>query len=269
QKEVAARSQQAATTDKSFAERWLRFWANHFTVAARNAQIIGLVGPFEREAIRPHVFENFSTLLGNASFHPGMLIYLDAARSIGPSTEAAKRRNAGLNENLAREIMELHTLGVGSGYTQADIIEFAKALTGWTVGGPQVARLAGLGGGGGGGKGKPGGRFGRGGIQQVAEEMQAQVGTTVFSVNLHEPGARTILGKKYGGPEKQQAAAVLDDLALHPATAHHIATKLVRHFVADQPPPKAVAKIETVFRKSNGHLGAVAKAVIDLDEAWG
>src|SRR6185295_9787680 len=268
QKEVAARSQQAATTDKSFAERWLRFWANHFTVAARNAQIIGLVGPFEREAIRPNVFSNFGTLLGASSFHPGMLVYLDAARSIGPTTEAAKRRDAGLNENLAREIMELHTMGVGSGYSQTDIIEFAKALTGWTVGGPQTARLAGAGLGG----GRPGqgrnNRLGRAGIQNVAEEMSAQAGSTVFAEGLHEPGARTVLGKKYGGPDKQQAAAILDDLAVHPATAHHIATKLVRHFVADQPPAGAVTKIETVFRKTNGNLAAVAKAVVDLDEAW-
>ena len=140
QEEVAARSRHAASTADSFAERWLRFWANHFTVAARNAQTIGVVGPFEREAIRPHVFGRFSLLLGQASFHPGMLIYLDAVRSIGPSTQAAQRRDAGLNENLAREILELHTMGVGSGYTQADIVEFAKALTGWTIASPQTAQ---------------------------------------------------------------------------------------------------------------------------------
>ena len=262
QKEVEARSRHAATTTSSFAERWLRFWANHFTVAARNAQIIGLVGPFEREAIRPHVFGNFQTLLGNATFHPGMLIYLDANRSIGPSTQAAQRRNAGLNENLAREIMELHTMGVGSGYTQGDIIEFAKALTGWTVGSPQIARLAGAGGQGG---NRPGAQRA---AQQMARQMTEVTGETIFSEALHEPGARAVLGKKYGGPEKQQAAAILDDLALHPATARHIATKLVRHFVADQPPAGAIAKIETAFKKSGGDLAMVAKAVVDLDEAW-
>jgi uncharacterized protein (DUF1800 family) len=261
QKEIDARSRQAATTSSPFAERWHRFWANHFTVAARNAQVIGLVGPFESEAIRPHVFSHFQTMLGHASFHPGMLVYLDANRSIGPSTQAAQRRNAGLNENLAREIMELHTLGVGSGYTQADIIEFAKALTGWTVGGPQIARLAGLG-----GQGRPGAQRA---VQQMAQEMAQQVGDTVFSEQLHEPGDRTVLGKKYGGPAKQQAAKILDDLALHPATARHVATKLVRHFVADEPPAGAVAKVETAFKKSGGDLAKVAAAVIDLDEAWG
>jgi uncharacterized protein (DUF1800 family) len=258
--EVDARSRHAATTPDSFAERWLRFWSNHFTVAARNAQIIGLVGPFEREAIRPHVFGNFQTLLGAATFHPGMLIYLDANRSIGPSTQAAQRRDAGLNENLAREILELHTMGVGSGYTQQDIIEFAKALTGWTIGTPQMARLAGLGGG--------QGRQVQRAVRTAAQQMQEAVGDTVFMEQLHEPGARTVLGKTYGAPAKQQAAAVLDDVALHPATARHVAAKLARHFVADQPPPSAIAKLETAWKKSNGHLGQLAKAVIDLDEAW-
>jgi uncharacterized protein (DUF1800 family) len=259
--EIEARSRHAATTTDSFAERWLRFWANHFTVAARNAQTIGLVGPFEREAIRPHVFGNFQTLLGAATFHPGMLVYLDANRSIGPSTQAAQRRDAGLNENLAREILELHTMGVASGYSQQDIIEFAKALTGWTIGTPQIARLAGLGGG--------QGRQAQRAIRAAAQQMQQAVGETIFVEQLHEPGARKVLSKTYAGPAKQQAAAILDDIAMHPATARHVATKLARHFVADQPPPGAVAKIEAVWKKSNGHLGQLAKAVVDLDEAWG
>ena len=131
------------------------------------------------------MFGNFQALLGAASFHPGMLVYLDAARSIGPSTQAAQRRDAGLNENLAREILELHTLGVGSGYTQADIIEFAKALTGWTVGGPQTARLAGA--------GQARGR--NAGAGQLADAMAGSIGETVFVEPLHEPGARTVLGK--------------------------------------------------------------------------
>jgi uncharacterized protein (DUF1800 family) len=176
QKEIEARTRHAATAPDSFAERWLRFWSNHFTVAARNAQTIGLVGPYEREAIRPYVFGNFASLLGHAVLHPGMLIYLDAARSIGPSTMAAQRRDAGLNENLAREILELHTLGVGSGYSQDDIVEFAKALTGWTVSGPQTARLA---------------AAGRGGRGSQAEASASEPGHVVFAQPLHEPGART------------------------------------------------------------------------------
>lgn len=255
-KEVEARARHAASTPNAFAERWLRFWSNHFTVAARNAQLIGLVGPFEREALRPNVFSSFQTLLAHATFHPGMLVYLDANRSIGPSTITAKRRDAGLNENLAREIMELHTLGVGSGYAQADIIEFAKALTGWTVGNPQTARLMSAGLGQGRGRGKQG------------NGLADRLGEVIFVEPLHEPGARSVLGKSYSGAAKIQAGAILDDLARHPATARHIATKLARHFVADQPLPSAVAKLEAAFTKSGGDLSAMARAVIDLDEAW-
>ena len=250
-KEIEARTRHAAATPDSFAERWLRFWSNHFTVAARNAQTIGLAGPYEREAIRPHVFGSFAVLLGHAILHPGMLVYLDAVRSIGPSTQVALRRDAGLNENLAREVLELHTLGVGAGYSQDDIVEFAKALTGWTVSGPQTARLVAAG-------------RGRRGEQGDAIEP----GMVIFAEPLHEPGARTVLGKRYGGEGKQQAAAILDALALHPATARHVAIKLARHFVSDTPPESAIAKLETAFLKSGGDLATLARAVINLDEAW-
>ncbi|MDP3492419.1 MAG: DUF1800 family protein [Hyphomonadaceae bacterium] len=263
QQEVEARSRHAATTPNSFAERWHRFWANHFTVAARNAQTIGLVGPFEREAIRPNVFGNFSTLLGAATFHPGMLVYLDAARSIGPSTQAAERRDAGLNENLAREILELHTMGVGSGYTQDDIIEFAKALTGWTVAGPQAARLAGLGGQNQRAKGAQ-----QRARQQATGKLARESGETIFLDPLHEPGPRKVMAKTYNGPAAEQAAAILYDLAANPATAKHIATKLARHFVSDTPPASAIAKLEAAYMKSGGDLSILARAVIDLDEAW-
>jgi uncharacterized protein (DUF1800 family) len=248
--EIEARTRHAASTGASFAERWARFWSNHFTVAARNAQMIGLVGPYEREAIRPHVFGRFAQLLGHAVLHPGMLIYLDAARSIGPSTLPAQRRDVGLNENLAREILELHTLGVGSGYTQDDIIEFAKALTGWTVSGPQTARLA---------------SAGRGGR---AQDTVTEPGRVIFADLLHEPGSRTVLGKSYGGEGKLQAASILDMLAIHPATARHVAIKLARHFVSDTPPESAIAKLEASFLSSSGDLAALAHTVIHLDEAW-
>ncbi|HOZ27340.1 MAG TPA: DUF1800 family protein [Hyphomonadaceae bacterium] len=264
QEEIEARGRHAAATPNAFAERWHRFWANHFTVAARNAQVVGLVGPFEREAIRPNVFSSFSKLLGAATFHPGMLVYLDAARSIGPSTQVAERRDAGLNENLAREILELHTMGVGSGYTQADIVEFAKALTGWTVAGPQTARLVGL-------RGqnqrtKGGQQRAR---QQAAERLTRDSGETVFLEPLHEPGPRKVLSKTYSGPGADQAAAILDDLAANRATAQHVATKLARHFVSDTPPASAIAKLEAAYMKSGGDLSVLARAVIDLDEAWG
>jgi uncharacterized protein (DUF1800 family) len=273
QKEVLARAARANSTADPFAERWVRFWSNHFTAAAKNAQMIGLVGPFEREAIRPHVFGPFNMLLGASSFHPAMLTYLDAARSFGPSTQIAQRRKIGLNENLAREILELHTMGVDTGYTQGDVIEFAKALTGWTIGGPQTMRLATLGAGPGQGLGGAKGR-----LRQAARTNGAlspgapgddAIGETIFIEALHEPGVRTVLAKSYGGAAKTQAAVILDDLARHPATARHIGRKLARHFIADDPPPAAVARIEAAFTQSHGDLAHLAKTIIDMPEAWG
>lgn len=265
QKEIEARSRHAAITPDPFAERWVRFWSNHFTVAARNAQMIGLVGPFEREAIRPHVFGRFETLLAASSFHPAMLTYLDAARSVGPSTVAARQRDVGLNENLAREILELHTMGVVSGYDQADIIEFAKALTGWTVGSPLTARLASL------GMEAAGARAARGARarQAARRRILEQIGEAVFVEELHEPGPRKVLGIVYSGSAEQQAERILRDLSSNPATARHIAFKLARHFVSDTPPASATKKLEDAYLRSEGDLSVLAGAVIDLDEAWG
>ncbi len=266
-REVDARSRQGATTTAPFAERWVRFWSNHFTVAARNPQTIGLVGPFEREAIRPNVFGSFAGLLGHATFHPGMLVYLDNVRSIGPSTQAAQRRKVGLNENLAREVLELHTVGVHAGYTQDDVIEFAKALTGWTVGGAGPGG-AGPGGGGPGGAGPgPGGRRAEY-LAAMRQRLEANAGKPVFVDFLHEPGAHKVLGKSYADDGARQAATILDDLARHPATAKHVAAKLARHFVADEPPPASLARLESTFISTGGDLSALARAVIDLDEAW-
>lgn len=236
QQEVLARTKHTVTTPDGFAERWARFWANHFTVANRNVRMVGLVGPFEREAIRPNVFGSFTFLLGASTFHPAMLVYLDAFQSIGPSTMVASRRKRGLDENLAREVLELHTVGVSGGYTQADVIEFAKALTGFTIN-----------------------------QRPIRPDL---LGKTVFEGELHEPGARTIMGVKYPQSDQRQAEAVLGNLARHPSTARHIATKLVRHFVADDPPEADVARLAAVFRQTDGDLAKLAAAVIDLDSAW-
>jgi uncharacterized protein (DUF1800 family) len=235
--EAEARVRHAAATPDGFAERWARFWSNHFTVAARNAQMIGLAGPFEREAIRPHAFGSFHELLSHASLHPAMLVYLDAHRSIGPNSTAGKRREAGLNENLAREILELHTMGVGSGYSQADIIEFAKALTGWTL-----AAAAGA----------------------PSETPEG----AMFLARAHEPGARTVLKRNYAEAGPDQAKAILGDLAKEPATARHIAAKLARHFVSDEPAEADVSQLERAFLETQGDLAAMARAVVDLDAAW-
>jgi len=250
--EFLGRAQLAAGTDASFRERWTLFWCNHFTVASKNLETAVLVGPFEREAIRPHVFGRFEDLLTASSMHPAMLLYLDQAQSVGPHAPVmsmaapglGRIRQSGLNENLAREILELHTLGVGSGYTQADVTEFARALTGWSVQGP--------------GAGQNRGRFASAG----------EPGEFTFREVFHEPGARRLFGRSYNQDGIAQAGAVLHDVAASPATAHHLATKIARHFVADDPPPALVARLERAYLQSDGRLDQVAGALIDAPEAW-
>jgi uncharacterized protein (DUF1800 family) len=236
-----ARARLGATTDAGFRERWALFWCNHFTVSATKLQTATLVGPFEQEAIRPHVFGRFHDMLVASSSHPAMLLYLDQAQSVGPDTMAATflsrtGKQAGLNENLAREIMELHTVGVEAGYTQADVTEFARAMTGWSIGG--------------------------------LRESDDVAGKFLFRPRAHEPGTRTIMGKTYGEDGQQQALAVMKDLAASPHTAHHVALKLARHFVADDPPPTLVAKLQRTFQGTGGDLAEVANTLIAEPEAW-
>ena len=247
---VAARATAALTTDTPFVERLVYFWANHFAVSADKLAIVGLSGTLEFEAIRPHVLGNFRDMLTAVERHPAMLIYLDQAVSIGPDSPLGQRiamrgkRKVGLNENLAREILELHTLGVRSGYTQADVTEFARAMTGWTV--------AGIGQG-------PGAR---------AAGVTGTPGQFVFAEAIHEPGDRHIMGKRYGQNGVAQAQAVLNDVAVSPATANHIATKLARHFAGDIPPPAMVARLEAAFLSSGGDLPTVYRAIVASPEAW-
>lgn len=243
--DVLTRAQVAVGTDTPFVERLVHFWANHFTTSMAKLQTIGFVGPHEFEAVRPHVLGDFRRLLRAAVLHPAMLVYLDQPQSIGPnSTVAAKRgrrqgQKRGLNENLAREIMELHTLGSDGGYTQADVTEFARALTGFTFAGlPLVPDAAEIGNG------------------------------TAFAPALHEPGVRTIMGRRYAQSGKDQALAIIDDLARHPATARHLATKLARHFAADDPPAALVSRLERAFLASEGDLPTVYRALIDSPEPW-
>jgi uncharacterized protein (DUF1800 family) len=244
---VSARANAALTTETPFIERLVHFWSNHFAISAEKPPVVAMAGNFEFEAIRPHVLGKFGDMLRAVERHPAMLTFLDQAQSIGPASPAGQRaagngRTRGLNENLAREIMELHTLGVRTGYGQGDVTEFARALTGWTVGGIGRGPARRLGG------GEPGG--------------------FTFARQFHEPGARTILGKSFDQPGEAQAQAVLDMLAVHPATAKHIATKLARHFVSDDPPAPLVAKLERAFVQSGGDLPAVYRALVEAPEAW-
>lgn len=236
-KEVGARLSAGASTPAPFHERLALFWANHFTVSAEKPVIFAVVGSFEREAIRPFVGGTFVDMLVASSKHPAMILYLDNNLSVKPGFTAPPNAGAnaprptGLNENLAREILELHTLGVNGGYTQDDVTTFARVLTGWTVGGPANPGFA-------------------------------------FVPRRHDAGPKTILGKTYAEEGIAQGEAVLRDLAAHPATATHIATKLARHFIADTPPPVAVERIARVFRESGGHLPSVYAALLDSPEAW-
>ncbi|CAE6831830.1 DUF1800 domain-containing protein [Paraburkholderia aspalathi] len=251
---VNARVASALTTQTPFVERLVHFWANHFAVSTEKPGVAALAGSFEAEAIRPHVLGRFEDMLVAVERHPAMQLFLDQTRSVGPDSMAAMRaaeRNPnvkrGLNENLAREIMELHTLGVRSGYTQDDVTEFARALTGWSLAGNP------------GNSGNPRGQ----GLQ-----TNAAPGTFVFRVALHEPGSRTIMGRRYDQPGEEQALAILHDLASSPATAQHIGGKLARHFVADNPPPAVSERLASAFARSGGDLPTVYRTLLDMPQAW-
>ncbi|MFY7780867.1 MAG: DUF1800 domain-containing protein, partial [Tagaea sp.] len=194
----------------------------------------GLVGAFEREAIRPHAWGSFADLLSAAIRHPAMLIYLDQAGSVGPNSPAGQRRNAGLNENLARELLELHTLGVDGGCDQSDVRELAKILTGHSLG----------------------------------NREEGVEGEFFFRNRMHEPGAKTLLGVwiREAGPD--EAIQALRLLAFHPATARHVARKLARHFVSDAPSEICVEALARTFRDTRGDLSEMARAVVNLEDSW-
>jgi uncharacterized protein (DUF1800 family) len=235
--EALARLQRAMLADCGFAERLVVFWSNHFCISANKGPLARMwAGAFEREAIRPHVFGRFSEMLKAVEQHPAMLFFLDNQQSLGPDSRAGQNRHRGLNENLAREIMELHTLGVGSGYTQDDVTALARIITGWTFAGRQG--------------------------------LLGTPGSFIFNANAHEPGPQRLLGKTYEDNGVGQGEAALADIARHPATAKFIATKFARHFVADDPPPALVARLQDNFRSTNGDLKALALALVDSDEAW-
>lgn len=243
---VGARAASALQTATPFVERLVHFWSNHFAVSVDKQPVIGLAGALEADAIRPHVLGRFEDMLLAAVRHPAMLLYLDQARSTGPNSPAGRRaamrqargqgNGQGLNENLAREILELHTLGVRSGYSQADVTELARALTGWTL--------------------------------PDEEAGDAAPASFRFAAGLHEPGSRTVLGRSYADGGEGQAGTILRDLAAAPATATHIATKLARHFVADEPPAGLVRRLADSFSNSGGNLAVVYQVLVTAPETW-
>ena len=234
--EAKARFGSALDADVGFVERLVWFWSNHFCVSADKGGVRPLCGAYEREAIRPYVRAKFVDMLLAVELHPAMLLYLDNARSIGPNSFAGLRRNKGLNENLAREILELHTLGVRTGYSQDDVTNFAKVITGWSIVPPR----------------------------QSAE----QGGEFIFNARLHEPGGQRIIGRDYEDRGVEQGRAVLLALARSPATANHVARKLACHFVADDPPRSLIDRLARRFLDTEGDLKEVSKALITAPEAW-
>jgi uncharacterized protein (DUF1800 family) len=247
---VGARTNAALVAPAPFVERMVHFWANHFAVSADKLTVIGIAGLLEFEAIRPHVLGKFKDMLIAVEQHPAMLLYLDQAQSIGPDSRAGQlaarfgRQRRGLNENLAREILELHTLGVNSGYSQADVTEFARVLTGWTVDG-----------------------LTRGPLQRVIGG-NGRPGDFHFAEIIHEPGTRSVAGRIYAQQGEAQGLAVLGDLADDPRTARHLATKLARHFAGDDPPPAMVERLTQAFLHSGGDLPTLYRAIVDSPEAW-
>jgi uncharacterized protein (DUF1800 family) len=235
--EALARLQRAVLADCGFVERLVAFWSNHFCISANKGELARMwAGSFEREAIRPYVLGRFADMVKAVEQHPAMLFFLDNQQSLGPDSRAGQNRKRGLNENLAREIMELHTLGVGGGYSQEDVTSLARIITGWTFAGRQG--------------------------------LIGAPGTFVFNANAHQPGPQQLLGKVYEANGVAQGEAAFADIARHPSTAKFIATKFARHFVADDPPPALVARLREVFLISDGDLRALATTLVDSNEAW-
>ncbi|MEZ5669167.1 MAG: DUF1800 domain-containing protein [Alphaproteobacteria bacterium] len=228
--DLTARTVAAVETATPFVERLVHFWSNHFTVSSTKPAIVVAAVAYENEAIRPHVLGRFADMLKAVVGHPAMLVYLDNAQSIGPDSRVGSRRGLGLNENLAREVLELHTLGVDGGYSQDDVRALAEMLTGWSIG-----------------------RAGDG-----------DVGSFRYRPIIHQPGDKTLLGVRYPEAGQDEAIAALDALARHPATARHLAAKLARHFVADDPPPAVVARLADVYLASDGSLAALAAELVAL-----
>jgi uncharacterized protein (DUF1800 family) len=268
QAEMHAALTARVTSERPFVERLVAFWSNHLCVSTGAKILVApLAGSYERDVIRAHVLGRFEDMVLASAKHPAMLVYLDNFQSIGPNSRGARAgqrgsgQRRGLNENYARELLELHTLGVNGGYTQQDVQELAKILTGWTingVGGPGVALLR---------QNQPRRRGLRGQTAPAGREPAGSI-EFVFQDLLHEPGGKTVLKERYAEAGVSEGERVIRALCRHPSTAQFIATKLVTHFISDEPPAVAVGRVARVFRSTDGDLKAVARAIVDEPEAW-
>lgn len=230
--------QQAITTTLPLQARLHDFFANHFSVSNTNSYMRALSPTLECEAIAPHLTGSFADMLVAVTQHPAMLYYLNNESSIGPNSKIGlRRKKRGLNENLGREILELHTLGVNADYTQKDVQSLSKALTGWTIGGKKPNEPLGF----------------------------------LFKKNAHEPGNKALLGKTYPAAKNnthEQAENMLVDLALHEETAKHVSYKLAKHFISDQPPADLVNKMSARWLSTKGHIPSVMKVMIAHPLSW-
>jgi uncharacterized protein (DUF1800 family) len=246
-----ARLSRALQSPAQLEETLTEFWFNHFNVFAGKNAVGVLVADYEQRAIRPHVLGRFRDMLGATARHPAMLIYLDNAQSVVAGYEPPKRARrflaerpelkarvpSGLNENYARELMELHTLGVDGGYSQRDVTELARMLTGWGL-----------------------------------DSRKALVGGTgdlfAFDPRKHDAGTKTWLGQTVHGAGQAEGEHALDVLASHPATARHLAFKFAQAYVADDPPPSLVQKLADNFQATGGDLREFTRTLIRADEFW-
>lgn len=226
-----ARLARAIDSPRQLEEVMVDFWFNHFNVFAGKGMDRALVASYERDAIRPYALSRFRDLLGATAKHPAMLFYLDNWLSVAPESQPSKRRANGLNENFARELMELHTLGVDSGYTQKDVTELARMLTGWTF------------------APRNGGGF-------------------RFDARRHDWKDKDWLGRHVAARGQDEGEWALDVLAAHPATARHIAYQLAQYFVADRPPPALVDKLARRFMETQGDIRAVLSTLFSSAEFW-
>lgn len=237
---AVARMAQAVGSPAQLQETMTDFWFNHFNVFAQKDLDLVWVGAYEREAIRPHVFDRFETLLRATAKHPAMLFYLDNWMNTAPGSAGAHGRFDGINENYAREVMELHTLGVDGGYTQADVVALAHLLTGWGfTPGREAVREARL----------------------EKRDPRSSLGGFIFDPDRHDPSAQTLLGRTFDTGDADDGEAALTMLANHPATARHIAIKLCQYFVADKPEPALVAALSKTFLDTGGDTAAVLRTL--------
>jgi len=225
---------QIIVSEYSVSWRLLDFFSNHFSVSTAGRLMIGLSPTLEREAIAPNLLGNFAEMLLAVEQHPAMLIYLNNEKSFGANSRLAKKKKVGLNENLAREIMELHTLGVDGGYSQSDVIELAKAISGWSVKNAKKERGTGF----------------------------------IFRSYGHEPGPRMLLGKKYLQQGVKQGQQMLRDLAMHPKTANYVCAKIAHHFVSENPSPSLINKMQKTWLNNQGNIKQVMITMFNAEEAW-